>query len=244
MIRFVESQRTPAGRRFAPTEETQLFPDLLTLATALTSRSEQPIAITEFAGPFGIADLVAVAPSRDLLARRLAVDVAPLTYEPDAAILTALAPRAARDVDDVASRLGWPSSSVKRRLPTLLRSGAVARTSTGRLVRHPDVVPVGRIHAFEAKVRDWRRALQQARKYRLWADTSSVVLPRLPRSSMNVEEEITRLGIGLGVDGAWVRQPRRFDHVAARRLLASELTIAALADPRGGANRHHPSPWA
>lgn len=231
-IRVVVSRRNPAGRRFAPTAEVELLPNLVDLAAALT-KEPTAVAITEFVGLYGIADLVALVPTRDLLDRRLAADVAPIAYEPDAVVVGATAARTPRSLDEIANRLGWPAASVQRRLPSLLRAGAVARTSTGRLVRHPDLVAVGRLHAFEAKVKDWRRALDQARRYRLWADTASVALPRLPSGGADVRYEITRIGIGLGVDGEWLRRPEKVRHTQARRLLASELAVAALTAPAG-----------
>ena len=206
-----------------------MLPNLLQLASRFDRRGEA-VYITEFAGAFGIADLVAFVPRGELLGSRLeSSEIRPLRYEPDAAVVCVLSAGRGRAVDEVARLLGWPEEAVLRRLPKLIRSGAVARSSNGRLSRHPHLVPAGRLHAFEAKVCDWRRGIEQARRYRLWADTATVVLAQVStRSRDSVLAEAERLGLGLGVQNRWIRSPRRYEHSNARRLLASELAVAAL----------------
>jgi hypothetical protein len=239
-VRIVPSRRQLGGRRFLPVAEASMMPALVRLAATLAAGADQEVfAIPEFVGPYGIADLAVIVGRPGALGERRAAGIPPLVYEPDAAIVTALVPRQTRSLDDVAARLGWPVESVMRRIAGLLRINAVARTSSGRYVRHPALVPVGRLHVLEAKVRDWRRGRDQARRYQLWADTASLVLSRLPRSGIETATEFTRWRLGLAVADEWVRRPQPYRHSDARRLLASELVIAAL-DP--GRSPMEPSP--
>ena len=220
-----------AGKQFQPLAEADLLPDLIRLAVTLVTRHEdEVIAIPEFVGPYGIADLVALTIRQDALRQRLAAGVAPLIYEPDAAIVAALTPSTSRLPDAVADRLGWPAESVERRVPKLVRGGAVVRTSRGGLTRHPALAPVGRVHALEAKVRDWRRGCNQVRRYALWADTATLVLGHVPTMDLALREEIERCGVGLAINDRWLCRPRREHHGPARRLLASEFAVAALAE--------------
>ncbi len=226
-VQLVTSRRTLPGRRFAPTDELQLTDAMVHLAGSLTSAGNVVLAIPEFVGAFGVADLIAVVTDPMLLQNREAAGVPPLVYEPDAAVVAALNTRRSRSVEDLAQRLGWPVQAVERRIPRLLRSGAIDRALTGCLVRHPAIVPVGRVHAFEAKMRDWQRGRDQARRYRLWADTATLVMGSVP-SPAAVRADMARWGIGLAVRSDWIRRPTSHRQNPSRRLVTSEQVIAAL----------------
>jgi hypothetical protein len=227
-IRVVESKRSIAGRQFEPVEEMKLRPALVGLGETLARTHDRLIGIPEFVGPFGVVDLLVLAADAVALRDRLAAEVVPITYEMDAAIVAALAAGVSRMPHVVAERAGMDVESVARRIPRLVRSGAVFRTARGGLLRHRALVSVGRFHALEAKVRDWRSGIAQARRYRLWADTATVVMSRLPATSEPVVDEAARWGLGLAVEDEWVRRPRLRHHSATRRLLVSELAIAAM----------------
>jgi hypothetical protein len=225
-VRLVTSRRTLPGRRFAPIAELQLAESMLYLAGSLAA-ANLVLAIPEFVGAFGVADLIAVVADPNLLQAREAAGIPPLTYEPDAAVVAALTAHRAQSLDDLAHRLGWPSQAVERRVPRLLRIGAIDRASSGGLVRHPALVPVGRTHAFEAKVRDWQRGRDQARRYRLWADTATLVMASVP-SQAAVRADVARWGIGFAVHADWIRRPTSHRHNPSRRLVTSELVVGAL----------------
>lgn len=231
------SQRTLAGRQFAPVSEAAMLPGLLSLAaTFRTSHEEDLVAIPEFIGPYGIADLAVVITRGELLSRRLAAGVRPLLYEPDVDVIHALAARRPRSPSEVAERLGWSTEAVASRLRRLGRYDAVERTAGGRYIRHPDLVAVGRLHVLEAKVRDWRRAREQARRYQLWSDTASVVLARQPVTVQRATE-FTRWRLGFAVRDTWIRRPQMYRRSPSKRLLTSELIIAALTTGSGEMRR-------
>lgn len=226
---FLATAQTEAnGRLFEPTRERELFPDLLGLAKRL-ARGSTVVAIPEFVAPFGIADMVALVVRGRRLLDRVEAGVPPLLNELDAMIVANLTPRRGRRPDRLAERLAVEPSSLDRRLATLVRLGAVERLESGSLVRHPALVPLGRIHALEAKVSDWRRAIEQARTYALWADSATSVLMSLPTAREPAMDAAKRWGTGLALWGDWLRQPSMRAHHAGRRLWASEHAVAALA---------------
>lgn len=224
---LAEPRRTARGRPFAPTREQELFPDLMDLARRLSSAGPV-LAIPEFVAPFGVADLVAVAIRGNALAERIDASVPPLLNELDATLVAGLSARRGRSSELLSRRLSIDPAMVTQRLSTLARTGAVERLTSGSFVRHPAVVPLGRVHALEAKVADWKRAIDQARTYALWADYSTSVLMSLPVSHDSARDAAHRWGTGLALRAQWVCRPSARSHQAGRRLWASEHVVAAL----------------
>jgi hypothetical protein len=68
-LQVIEPTRRLQGRQFEPIAEAELKPTLLGLAITFRS-TEILIAIPEFYGIFGVADLAVVAAKRSLLANR------------------------------------------------------------------------------------------------------------------------------------------------------------------------------
>ena len=213
---LTRSRRPPTGKQFMPIQEAELLPDLLALATTLWRPERTLIAIPEFVGQFGVPDLVVVIAQAELLERRLASGIPALTYEPDAAIVSALRPQRGTSAEMIAKSLSWELASVSRRLRHLTRIDAVMRNRRGELIRNPALVAIGSLHALEAKVRDWRRGRDQARRYNLWASTSSVVLAHQSDSTTDIRRELSRWGIGFAVKSEWICRPRPFRHSLAR----------------------------
>lgn len=231
--RVIESSRVRAGRRFAPIRELELEPDALRAARDLPGVHRGLVVLRELAGPFGVPDLVAVVGSPQLLDERLALAVPPLLNQVDAGVVAAAAPRAGRTVETLARRVGWPVESVRRRLPELVRVGALLAAGPNSYVRPPALRPVGRLYAIETKMKEWRRALRQARTYSLWCDSYVLVLSSLgPSSRTALIEAVAEDGAGLVVGGQWLQRPRLGSRSAAQRLWGSEHLVAAL--PRQG----------
>jgi hypothetical protein len=226
------TKRPRAGRRFQPVAERELVGPALAVAQTLPGARAGLHVLEEVAGPFGVADFVVIVGSTERVETRLALDVPPLLNEIDAGIVAAASPRRARSGARLAERLGWPLASIERRLPGLLRSGAVVEQRPGRFVRPEVLAPVGRIYAIETKMREWRRALRQARTYRLWCDNYVIVMPSLSAASLiEVLAEVERDRGGLFVDEKWVARPALRRAEAARRLWGSEYVVAALRGP-------------
>jgi hypothetical protein len=230
--RVLSSLRPRAGRRFEPIHELELEPDALQATRSLPGAHRGLVVLREMAGPFGVPDLVAVVGPPALLKERLKLSVAPLLNQVDAGVVAAAAPRARRTAETLARRLTWPVESVQRRLPELIRGGALLPAGPDSYVRPAALRPVGRLYAIEAKVKDWRRALRQARTYSIWCDSYVLVLASLGSGSHStVVGEVEEDGAGLIVAGRWVQRPRLGTRSAAQRLWGSEHLIAALREP-------------
>lgn len=224
----LDSRRSPAGRRFAPIAELEVQAALPEFAAALPGASRYGyLCVRELAGPFGIADLVAMVGGLQRLDERLAADIPPLLNALDAAIVAFLYPGRSRDADQIASDVDRPASVVKQRVRGLVRMGAVRMKSSG-WVRHPALAPCGQLHALEAKVSDWSRGAEQAAMYSAWADTASLVVRQLPADPSRCVAKAMTLGVGVVHEGVWKCRPRRREHSAARRSWATEHLVAAI----------------
>lgn len=227
----VDSERRASGGQFQPTSEQRLSWVLVQAAEDAHERGDL-VAIREFVGPYGIADLAAVDLDTGSFAARRDSGVPPLLSEVDATIVANLSPRYGRSPVELASRLGWSDDGLKRRLVSLVRVGAVLERG-GNVYRHTALRPVGRVHALEAKIRDWSKARRQGLTYALWADRSTVVLGAAPRDRRNVEEAFKPTRLGLVVGPEWIRRPQYGGLASTRRLWTSEFVVAALVGPAG-----------
>jgi hypothetical protein len=109
----------------------------------------------------------------------------------------------------------------ERRLRSMVSDGYLKRVGTG-FVRHPEIVPIGKAYALEAKVNDWQKGLSQAVRYSSWCDAAAVILLNPPRDLTEVTIRFKGLGIGLGVQSRWVIRPRIGRPQAGLRLAVSE----------------------
>jgi hypothetical protein len=227
-VRVRESKRPRPGRRFLPVAEKKLRADALRAVRGLPGAHRDFTVFAEVAGPFGIPDFLVVVGSKSLLRRRAAFPVPPLLNEVDAGIVGVASTRRGFTTDALAERLGWGPETIDRRLPGLLRSGALDDIGRGRYVRPAALAPVGRLIAIETKVRDVRRALRQARTYALWCDNYVIVMPSISEASFG-ETVDTVAGDrgGLVVDGRWAQRPGRRRLPPASRLWGSEHLVAA-----------------
>jgi hypothetical protein len=223
------TSRPRAGRRFEPVQELELLRTAREVATWLPGAQSGALVISEMTGPIGIPDLTVLVGADSKLDERLAIDIPPLLNQIDAGVVAMLSPSRTASLEEVADRLGWPIATLSRRLPGLLKNGAVARTSTGRLVRHPAMQVLGRTYAIEAKVRERRRALVQARSYASWADSYVLVMGSLRQDvTEDLSVQVLGDGGGLVVDGKRLVRPRIHRLPLGRRLWATEHVVAAL----------------
>jgi len=223
----LSSQRTLPGRPFTPGPEAELAAHIHDLAVRLPGvRKSGVLLIREMPGPFGVVDFSAVLPNPEILLARLAAGYPPILSEVDATVVSVMSGTRHWSIRTIASRLDWSAHIVEGRLHGLRRAGIVARNSAGSWIRHGTAVPVGRLHIFEMKVRDWRKAINQACTYAAWADSASVVVNQLSRTARLFEDSPEWLGFAL--NEAWLRKPKILQHSKARRLWASEHVVAAL----------------
>ena len=225
-VSVLRSARVLPGRRFEPVAEAQLGVHIECLVASLPAAQRRGVLlISEVAGPFGIPDFVALVPDRSHLTARLDAPFPPLLSEAAAAIAVAVSPRRRTSTDLVAMRVGSSRDLVQQRLGTLRQLGAVSGSDRSGWLRHEALTPVGRTHVFEAKVRDWRRAFNQAVTYSTWGDSATVVMSRIPESWRQTGASDW---IGLAIGPSWRRRPLVRAHSPARRLWASEHVVAAI----------------
>jgi len=228
----VYSGRPRGGRRFQPTHELALSGDALVAATTLPDAHLGVRVLIETSGPFGVPDLLALVGDPSSLERRLGSQVPPLLNRIDAGIVSACSSKTPRAAEAIAKSLGWSLSTIKRRVPGLVRSGALHVVPSGALIRAEELTAAGRLYAIEAKVKDWRRALTQGRRYSVWCDSYIIVMPELPAgSSAQLVTEVKSDRAGLVLGGKWVTRPRLGKRTQAQRLWGSEHVVAAV---RGG----------
>lgn len=132
----------------------------------------------------------------------------------------------------LAKRLETDLTSARRRARRLVRAGALFEPEEDRFLRAPELAPVGRLYALEAKVDDWSGGLGQALRYGSWADASAVVMGQLPRDPSAAIRQASGLGVGLALGSRWLVRPKVRRHALAHRLWASEFVVAALSDAR------------
>lgn len=209
------------GQRFEPTVERQLDSDLRVLATGLPGAKEGLFGIVEFQGPRGVPDLLVMTRGLASLRQRLDNGAPFVESLADCAVVAVLNVKRPMTSRSVASLTGMTLEQVERRLRALAHVGVVVTHSSG-FCRRADLEPIGRTYAFEAKVSDWRRGLDQALRYSQWCDASSLVLLRPPAGIGNLIERCKYLDIGLAVRDEWVRRPRLGKPQRALRLAASE----------------------
>lgn len=218
-----------AGRRYEPSHELVLHGDAVSACARLPGVHRGGYVVREMAGPVGIPDFTVLVGDLGLLDARLALGVPPVLNQLDAGIVAAASAAVARSPSALARTLGWGVETVRRRLPGLVRSGALLAARPDRYVRPAALGPIGRLYAVEAKVRDRQAAVQQARAYSSWTDSYVLVmgpLGRAPLQSLLNEVDVDRGG--LVVDGRWLRRPvlRTLDPV--RRLWSAEHFVAAV----------------
>lgn len=217
----------PAGRRFEPTAERALEPTVRQLASRLPGSSSGVLATAQFAGPSGIADLVAVTRAQELLAARLRLGAPSLSRFADTSVVAAVAVRRTTRAPYVAKALGISEAQAARRLRQLSDAGFLSQNGSGYR-RHPVFVPIGRMYAFEAKVSDWRQAIAQALRYARWADAAGIVLLKPPKDVESLKAYARALRIGVAVENRWLVRPVLQRVSPGLRLLSSEIFVAAL----------------
>lgn len=184
----------------------------------------------EMPAPIGIPDLTALVGNSADVTARLSLAIPPLLHEVDAAIVSVAHAERPRSAAAFAKALGWPESTVGRRLRQLVRSGALIEVRPCIFVRPFALKPLGRIYAVEAKVDNWTQAVKQARSYALWSDAYVLVLGSLsPKTIERVLVEVGQDRAGLVVGGKWIRRPAVRKVPNRMRLWASEHFVAALS---------------
>lgn len=125
------------------------------------------------------------------------------TFEPtttlESVVLSHLTRLHSARIDDLEKICGLPEQALRcGALDALCKVGILNIESTGNVNLVCKWIRAVKVIAFEAKLTNWRYAIQQAKSYQRYADLSYVVLPS---SSCNLavkhSKEFENLGIGL-----------------------------------------------
>ncbi|UGY04327.1 hypothetical protein [Bradyrhizobium quebecense] len=130
----------------------------------------------------------------------------------------------------MAERLGYDANSVKRSIEGLLESKIVLSENDSFRMSDPWKSVLPEIVTIEAKVGDWRRALNQAVRNQLFAHRSFVALPCGVASRAKEDETFKRYGIGiLSVENCDSVRVLRHARRATPRIWLYYYLIASLA---------------
>lgn len=224
----VETSAPRRGRRFEPIQERELHSVALLAAEGLPGASRGLVIVPEFAGPIGVPDFTAYIGPASRLFERQTLGVPPLISDIDAGIVSAAHARRPSRVDDLATALGWPVSTIAPRMRRLVVVGALIEQRPRCYIRPAAIGVGGRLYAIETKIKDWRKALRQVRTYRVWADAYVLVMSNLSdRMTEALLHEVKRDRGGLVIDGKWLNRPRIGVASEWRRLQACEMFAAA-----------------
>ncbi|CAH0172964.1 hypothetical protein [Microbacterium sp. Bi128] len=239
----VVTRRDGAGFRY----EADLVSVLRGALPRLAFRHEKLSTVEVFSevpAVHGVPDLAGVRFDFNRIADRDAAGVRPLST--DTEVRAVLAIGAGATAADIAARAKLSPDYVRRAvLPLLSDLGWITRTVAGGVQLRPEARWVGRrVVTVEAKLRDWRKALAQARRQQLSADAAYIALDSGTLSGIRDHlAQIARGGIGvMAVDAelqrarVLVRPARVFDtrRHAGRALLAERSLEMMLRGTREG----------
>jgi hypothetical protein len=198
MTSAVAVRREPQGFRY----EADMMPILRRALPRLAFRHESNSSVEVFSevpAVHGIPDLAGIRFDFERIAKRSALGIRPLTTDAEVRAVLAIGD-GTLTTREVADRTRMSSDYVRRAVaPLLIEQGWMEWTEDGRLRRRAGAHWVGkRVVTVEAKLRDWRRALTQARRQQLSADAAYIALDAstVGRVAEHLAE-IARGGIGV-----------------------------------------------
>lgn len=123
----------------------------------------------------------------------------PLQCRSMATVYHLLKRRQRTDFEWLVNNLGWHPSTIRAALKALIAARLVQEDDAKAYHRRGPSEPFDAdIWSFEIKVHDWRRALYQATRYRLFSNLSFVVLPeRACSAALRHRELFLRANIGI-----------------------------------------------
>ncbi|WHE35166.1 hypothetical protein [Microbacterium sp. BDGP8] len=167
---------------------------------AFRHESNSPVEVfSEVPAVHGVPDLAGVRFDFERIAARAARGVRPLTTDAEVRAVLAVGD-ATLTTREIADRTRMSSDYVRRAVaPLLIEQGWMEWTEENRLRRRQGAQWVGkRVVTVEAKLRDWRRALTQARRQQLSADAAYIALDASTVSRVTDHlAEIARGGVGV-----------------------------------------------
>lgn len=171
----------------------------------------------------GVPDLTAVRFNPEALRARVESGVRPLTTDVEVRAVIALR-RRRLSIADLANHLGLSRDYTRRTVVPLLDDLGWVAPVDGLFALREGAVPVGRrVVTVEAKLKDWIRALDQARHQQFSADAAYIALDAAnARGALEQLSAISERGVGVIVVDATTR--RHMIAARPRKTLNSERT--------------------
>lgn len=228
-VEVFQAVDTRSGRRFEPVHELEVHAGAIAAAATLPGASAGVFLISEMRGPIGIPDFTAIVGGKKQIAARLASNIPPVLSPSDSSLLASLHLHRAQGLERLSRQLLMAEDTTALRLRNLKNVGAVIEEAPGRYIRHPALSPAGTVYAIEAKVKDWRKAIQQSKRYRVWSNNYVVALGAVSAAARTASlNEIANDSAGLIIDGAWLRKPHPRPVSAQHKMHAFEHITYAL----------------
>jgi len=160
-------------------------------------RSEVEV-FTEVPAVHGRPDVVGVRFDAAALHVRMLAGVVPLSGDAEVRAVHTLG-RGGAEIGEIAARISMSRDYVRRAVVPLLSDLGWIVRDADRVVRRPEAQWAGRrIVTVEAKLRDWRRALAQARRQKHSADAAYIALDALSSARLApYAQQIADGGIGV-----------------------------------------------
>lgn len=164
------------------------------LASALKKNFHTDIAVQEFAGGYGIADLVF---ARDFLTEKNKLDRTPINNYYALKSYLSLPYDTNFSLLDVMKISGTSKNNSERIINSLLDGQYIFKE--GKTYYKPNVKfsnPIKKLVAIEAKLKDWKQGILQARRYKSYTDECYLAI--LSRYEKNIDYSyLDKFGIGL-----------------------------------------------
>lgn len=142
----------------------------------LKANTQDNLVIPEFNARFGNVDIVSVNYRNK---HRLSKEQASvLSIYQNSKVIGYLNKNAIRKYDFLLRQTGYTDSSLKASLSKLIKSDLVIEVKKNRFIINPDFeFPNLQISSYEAKLKDWKRAIIQANINKQFSNYSYIVLP-------------------------------------------------------------------
>jgi len=163
-------------------------------------RRTPPDVFLELPSTYGTPDIVLCDPCADMVGARLQIGIkAPLTNSRLLSVLVEMKCNRPVSYRHLASKVNGHGDGLRRVLDELVDIGHVIHIANETYVRRSESRSIiSRTIGIEAKLHDWRHALYQASRYRLFAHQSYVLLPqRHITAAANNADRFARAGVGL-----------------------------------------------
>lgn len=138
------------------------------------------IVLEEFRTSFGLPDILHVRYDAAKLATRLGGNPPPrVPIGRDSAKVMSLVSREDLDAGECARTLGFVPRRFRAALAALVQRNLLVECDGRLRVREKSSCLITSIMVYEAKLKDWRKAIAQAQRHLWFADESTVLLPAL-----------------------------------------------------------------